>query len=267
MAKETTDSAGAGGLFDLQGRVALLTGAAGGLGQSIAETLAHYGADLVLADINRPGIDAMAEKLSQRGIPALAITLDQTDRQSVDNCVARALGWRGRVDILICCGGMEGHVGSLIDVSDEQWHKLMTVNLQSAAWLCAGVLPVMAERQTGRVILISSIAGLRGNKAIGLYGIAKAGLSQLARNLAVEFGPEGITVNAVAPGLVATPLSEHLLADRAFMARRMATTPLRRVGEPIEIAGVVAMLAGSAGGYITGQTLVVDGGTLITDGN
>jgi NAD(P)-dependent dehydrogenase (short-subunit alcohol dehydrogenase family) len=125
----------------------------------------------------------------------------------------------------------------------------------------------MAARGGGSVVLMSSIAGLRGNGSIGLYGLSKAALAQLARNLAVEWGPQGVRVNAVSPGLIRTPLAAGLLGDDAFMARRLQATPLRRVGEPEEIAGVVAMLVSRAGGFITGQNLVVDGGTTISDGS
>jgi len=125
----------------------------------------------------------------------------------------------------------------------------------------------MAERGSGSVLLMSSIAGLRGNRSIGLYGLSKAALAQLARNLALEWGPQGVRVNAVSPGLIRTPLAAGLLADTDFMQRRLQATPLRRVGEPHEIAGVVVLLASRAGGFITGRNLVVDGGTLIHDGS
>lgn len=254
-------------MFDLSGKTALVTGAAGGLGQGIATTLADYGASVVVSDLNQQGCRVVADAIVGQGGQALAIAADLSDKAAVQALAETAQSWRGRVDILVCCGGMEGHVGSLLDVSDEQWHQLMTVNLQSSQWLSAALAPGMKSAGGGSVIYVASIAGLRGNKAIGLYGIAKAGLSQMARNLAVELGPDNIRVNAIAPGLIATPLSKGLMADEAFMARRLALTPLRRVGKVQEIAGVVLMLASAAGGFITGQTLVVDGGTLITDGN
>lgn len=254
-------------IFRLDGRVALVTGAASGLGRAIAETYAACGANVVLADINLAGCQDVAANLEAEGAEALPLPCDLGDKTSVMQMVEQALAWKNQVDILVCCGGMEGYVGSLAEVSDEDWDRLMTVNLKSANWLSSALLPGMAERGWGRLIFIASIAGLRGNKAIGLYGLAKAGLSQLARNLAVDWGPSGVNVNAIAPGLIETPLSAHLMGNDGFMARRMALTPLRRVGRPEEVAGVVLMLASRAGGFITGQTLVVDGGTLITDGN
>ncbi|GAB3114391.1 SDR family oxidoreductase [Aestuariicella hydrocarbonica] len=256
-----------GDLFDLSGQVALVTGAAGGLGREIAQTLAHYGAEVVVSDLSAAGTEQLAEALNEGGYSALPLIADLADAASVIALAEQALAWRGRVNTLVCCGGMEGYVGSLLDVSDQDWQTLMTVNLQSAQRLSAALAPNMRKRGGGSIVFIASIAGLRGNRSIGLYGIAKAGLAQLARNLAVELGPDGIRVNALAPGLIDTPLSKHLQADEAFMLHRMAMTPLRRVGKPSEIAGVVTMLAGRAGGFMTGQTLVVDGGTVITDGS
>ena len=143
----------------------------------------------------------------------------------------------------------------------------MAINLRSAMTLAARLAPQMAARGGGSIVLMASIAGLRGNKSIGLYGLSKAALAQLARNLAVEWGPQGVRVNAISPGLIETPLADGLMRNAAFMQRRLAMTPLRRVGQPHEVAGVAVMLASAAGGFITGQNLVVDGGTLISDGN
>lgn len=128
-------------------------------------------------------------------------------------------------------------------------------------------LPRIADSGGGAAILVASLSGLRGNGRINAYALAKAGVAQLARNLAVEWGPKNVRVNAISPGFIATELSRPLLDDAKFMARRLAMTPLRRPGSPDEVAGVVAFLASSAGGFITGQNLVIDGGTLITDGS
>jgi len=168
---------------------------------------------------------------------------------------------------LVCNAGIEGHVGPLASADESDWQGVFDVNLRGAARLANGVIPEMAARGTGSVILVSSIAGLRGNKRIGLYGLSKAAIAQLGRNLAVEWGPQGVRVNAISPGLIRTPLAAELLADEKFMQRRLAMTPLRRAGESFEIAGVAVLLASRAGGFITGQNLVVDGGTLISDGN
>jgi NAD(P)-dependent dehydrogenase (short-subunit alcohol dehydrogenase family) len=253
-------------IFSLDGCSVLVTGAASGIGASTAEVLAAQGARVILADINQQGLEEQSSKLAQK-YSVHSVVLDQADKSSVLNAADSALAWAGTIDTLVCSGGIEGHVGTLQNISDADWNAVMTINLQSSLWLSNALIPQMIENSKGRLIYVASIAALRGNSAIGSYGIAKAGLSQLARNFAVEFGRYGITANAIAPGLINTPFAQELMKDEKFMQKRMALTPLRRVGEPHEVAGVIAMLASSAGGFINGQTLTVDGGTVITDGS
>ncbi len=256
----------AAGLFDLHGQVALVTGAAQGLGLGIAQALAAQGAAVVLADRDEARCEAASAALREAGHDTLALRCDVGQPADVARLAEAALAWRGRLDTLVCNAGIQGPATALAEASDEDWQRVFEVNLRSAARLTSALLPAIAGQGGGSVVLMSSIAGLRGNRSIGLYGLSKAALAQLARNLAVEWGPRGVRVNAVSPGLIRTPLSTGLLGDETFMQRRLALTPLRRVGEPHEVAGVVAMLASRAGGFITGQNLVVDGGTLISDG-
>jgi NAD(P)-dependent dehydrogenase (short-subunit alcohol dehydrogenase family) len=253
-------------LFDLRGQVALVTGAAGGLGEAIALAYASHGADLVLSDRDEVAVDAVAVRCRAAGGRVQALVADLADSAEATALAERALDAFGRIDVLVCNAGMQGPAGPLASVSQDDWARVFQVNLGSAHALCAALLPGMAARGSGRVILMASIAALRGNRAIGLYGMSKAALAQLARNLAVEWGPQGICANAIAPGLIRTPFASGLIEDETFMARRLAMTPLRRVGEPREVAGVAVMLAAAAGGFISGQTLVVDGGTLVSDG-
>jgi len=250
-------------LFGLQGRVALVTGAAGGLGAAICRVLATQGASVIVSDRDSHACQQLADELPD----ACALPCDLADTKGIGVHAARALAWRGRVDTLVCNAGLQGPAGPLAQIGEADWQLVMDVNLRAAVELTRHLLPPMAEQGGGCVVLMSSIAGLRGNKSIGLYGLSKAALAQLARNLAVEWGPRGIRVNAVSPGLIRTPLSTALMADAAFMQHRLAATPLRRVGEPEEVAAVVAMLASAAGGFISGHNLVVDGGTTISDGN
>ena len=254
-------------LFDLSGRVALVTGANSGLGLAIAQAYAAHGAAVILCGVDGPGCLAAASDLQAQGHEALALPCDLGRREALEQMVDQSLAWRGRIDVLVCNAGVEGHVGPIGEASDAAWDSVMTVNLRSVLWLTRRVIPGMAERGGGSVILMSSIAGLRGNKAIGLYGLSKAAVAELARNLAVEWGPQQVRVNAISPGLIRTPFAQHALANADWVARRMSLTPLRRPGEPEEIAGVAVMLASAAGGFITGQNLVVDGGTTISDGN
>lgn len=254
-------------LFGLTGRVALVTGAASGIGWAIAELLAQQGAAVALVDRDAQACAQAARTLQAAGAQALALACDVGVAASVAQTAEAALQWQGRVDVLVCNAGMQGPAAPLAQASDEDWQRVFEVNLRGATRFADRLLPAMAQAGGGSVVLMSSIAGLRGNARIGLYGLSKAALAQLARNLAVEWGPRGVRVNAVSPGLVRTPLAAPLLADAGFMLRRLAATPLRRVGEPHEIAGVVAMLASPAGAFMTGQNLVVDGGTLISDGS
>jgi NAD(P)-dependent dehydrogenase (short-subunit alcohol dehydrogenase family) len=223
---------------------------------------------VVLADIQGDACRDAASKLAQEGARTLAIRCDMSDPVAVMGLGQEALDWQGKLDTLVCNAGIQGPAGALCDAGDAEWQQVFEINLRSSVRLAGCVLPAMAEHGGGSVILMSSIAGLRGNRSIGLYGLSKAAIAQLARNLAVEWGGAGIRVNAISPGLIRTPLAEdNLMSNPQFMARRLALTPLRRVGEPHEIAGAAIFLASAAGGFVSGHNLVVDGGTLITDGN
>lgn len=254
-------------LLSLQGNVCLITGAASGLGAAMAEHFADQGARLILMDRNAKGLDKLATQLNASGASVHSQVGDMADARAVSQMASASLRHWGRIDTIICNAGMEGPVGAMHEAPKAARDHLFQVNLFSNLELLQKLLPEMSRQGAGSVILMSSIAGLRGNRHIGLYGVTKAALAQVARNLAVEWGPKGIRVNAIAPGLIRTPFAEHLMQDRAFIERRLAHTPLRRVGKPEEVAAVARLLASSGGAFITGQTLVVDGGTLISDGN
>jgi NAD(P)-dependent dehydrogenase (short-subunit alcohol dehydrogenase family) len=254
-------------LFDLTGQTALVTGATQGLGLAIAEALAEQSARVIVSDLDAAACERVAAGLRSRGMHAEGLPADLAHGTEVERLTALVQATFGGIDILVSNAGIQGPSGPLAAATDDDWQRVFDVNLRAAARLTSHLIPAMAARGGGSVVLMSSIAGLRGNRAIGLYGLSKAALAQLARNLAVEWGAQGVRVNAVSPGLIRTPLAAGLLGDDAFMARRLQATPLRRVGEPEEIAGVVAMLASRAGGFITGQNLVVDGGTTISDGS
>ena len=254
-------------LFDLHGTVALVTGATGGLGTAICDALAAHGARVILSDHDAAACESAAATMRAQGFEAQGLPCDLREQTSLAGFISQAIGIWGRVDTLVCNAGVQGPAGPIGKISRADWDTVMQVNLSAPLALTAHLIPLMAERGSGSVVLMSSIAGLRGNRAIGLYALSKAALAQLARNLAVEWGPQGVRVNAISPGLIRTPLAKDLLSDEAFMERRLAATPLRRIGEPAEVAGAVVMLAGRAGAFITGHNLVIDGGTTISDGS
>jgi NAD(P)-dependent dehydrogenase (short-subunit alcohol dehydrogenase family) len=253
-------------LFDLSGRVALITGATGGIGRAMAEELARAGAAVIVSGHEAAACAQVAAEMRAAGWQVTGIPCDVGVRAELEALVAEAGAFRGRIDILCCNAGVAPHLGPISTATDADWDLTMTVNLRSTLWLTSLVIPDMAGRGGGAVILTASIAGLRGNGSLGLYGLSKAGLAQLARNLAVEWGPKNVRINAIAPGLISTEFARPLTGNPELLARRLALTPLRRTGTPAEIAGVALLLAAPAGAFITGQNLVVDGGTLISDG-
>lgn len=254
-------------LFDLSGRVALVTGAAGGLGQATVEALAAQGAEVIATDRESAPLEAQLQGVRANGGRAHAVCADLADPSSIDAMLRQARALVPTIDVLVCNAGIQGPTGPLAQITDADWAAVMQINLRSALHLTTALMPEMAQRGQGSVVLMSSIAGLRGNVAIGLYGLSKAALAQLARNLAVEWGPRGVRCNSISPGLIRTPLATELLDNGAFMQRRLQMTPLRRVGEAYEVAGAVAFLASPAGAFVNGHNLVVDGGTTITDGS
>lgn len=249
-------------LFDLSGKRAIVTGSTRGIGRVIAEALIAAGAQVIISSENSDDTQVAAEELGQTGIAC-----DVADDAALEHLVAGAIAAMGGIDILICNAGITGHHGPLSTIDMDDYARVMAINLRSQVVLANLCLPHIAASQSGSVILIASISALRGNGAIGAYALAKAGVAQLARNLAVEWGPRGVRTNAIAPGFIATDLAKPLLEDPEFMKRRMQMTPLRRPGRVEEVAGAAVFLASPAGGFVNGQVLVIDGGTVITDGS
>ena len=248
-------------LFDLSGKVAIVTGSSRGLGYAIAEAMLAHGATVIVSSENADDTAAAAAALGATGI-----TCDVSDDEAVKALVAETIARFGGIDILVSNAGIQG--GPAADPFDMTvFDRVIAINLRSMVVVTKHALPHMAGRAGASVILTASIAGLRGNARIDAYALAKAGVAQLARNIAVQWGPKGVRANAIAPGLIDTRLADHLKADKAFMERRMQMTPLRRMGEPHEVAGVAVFLAAPAGGFVNGQVIVADGGTVITDGS
>ncbi|WP_408586987.1 SDR family NAD(P)-dependent oxidoreductase [Novosphingobium sp.] len=248
--------------FRLDGKVALVTGSTRGIGRAIAEALIAAGARVVISSEDAADTARVAEELGQTGIAC-----DVSDDTALAALVEGTCAALGGIDILVCNAGITGRAGPFAEMDIADYARVLQINLTSQVVLATLALPRIAARGGGSVVLISSLSGLRGNGRINAYALAKAGVAQLARNLAVEWGPKAVRVNAISPGFIATELSAPLLADEAFMTRRMGMTPLRRPGTPEEVAGAAVFLASPAGAFVTGHNLVVDGGTLITDGS
>ena len=252
-----------GRLFDLTGQVAVVTGSSRGIGKAIAWQMAAHGAKVVISSRKADACEAVATELREAGHDATAIACHVGDKDQLQNLVDTSIATYGRIDVLVCNAATNPVYGTTAEMTDEALDKIMNTNVRSTFWLCNMVLPGMAERGGGRVIVLSSIAALRGNNVIGTYGVSKAAEAALVRNLAVEWGPNNIRVNAIAPGLVRTDFAKALIEDPKRLAQAEQRTPVRRIGEPDDIAGVAGFLAGAAGDYVTGQTPVADGGETI----
>jgi len=246
--------------FDLTGKVAVITGSSRGIGRSSAELLAKLGAKVVISSRKADACMEVAEGIKKAGGDAHVIPCNISRREEVDGLISGTTKHYGKVDILVCNAAVNPYYGPLLDIKDEAFDKIMGSNVKSNIWLCAQAIPQMAARGSGSVVIISSIGGFRGSTVIGAYGISKAADFSLCRSLAGEWGPKGVRVNCVAPGLVKTDFARALWEDPENLKRRTASTPLRRIGEPDEIAGAVAYLASDASTFMTGQTIVVDGG-------
>ncbi|MDB5804174.1 MAG: Short-chain dehydrogenase [Betaproteobacteria bacterium] len=251
-------------LFDLTGKTALITGSTRGIGRAIAEHLARAGAKVVISSRKAEACEAVRAEFEALGLASIAIPCNVAQKADLEQLVARTMAAYGRIDILVCNAATNPAYGPTAGVSDEAFDKIMATNIKGNWQLCNMVIPQMAQRGDGAVIIVSSIAALKGNGMIGLYGVSKAADAALARNLAVEWGPRNVRVNAIAPGLVKTDFARALWEDDALRGAREAQTPLRRLGEPDDIAGVALLLASRAGAFITGQMIVADGGITIT---
>ena len=249
-------------LFDLSGQVAVVTGSSKGIGRAIAERMAEHGARVVVSSRKADACETVAAGIRGRGGQALVVPCNIGRKDELRALVDRTLAEWGRIDTLVCNAAVNPHFGPSIGIPDDAWDRIMGSNVRSNHWLCNMVLPGMAAQGGGAVIVVSSIAGLRGSVNLGAYGISKAADMQLVRNLAVEWGPRGVRANCIAPGLVRTDFARALWEDADNLRRRTRDTPLHRIGEPDEIAGAAVFLAGAAGRFMTGQTMVIDGGVL-----
>lgn len=255
-------------LFDLSGKVAIVTGSSRGIGRAIAHRLAEHGASVIISSRKAAQCEETAAAIntalaSERAFPFPASI---SAKQDLAAMVEETFRRFGRIDILVCNAASNPYYGSLSGISDEQFRKVLDNNILANHWLVQLVRPSMVERGEGTIILVSSIGGLRGSSTLGAYNVSKAADMQLARNLAVELGPHGVRVNCIAPGLIKTDFSRALWENPEMLGAAIMNMPLRRIGQPDDVAGAAVFLASSAGAFITGETIVVDGGSTITGG-
>ena len=251
-------------LFDMTGMTAVITGSTKGIGKAIAERMAQHGANVVVSSRKADACEAVAAEINEKWAngdnKAVAIPCHIGHKEQLQALVDISLDTFGQVDSLVCNAAVNPYFGPSKDVPDSAFDRIMECNVRSNFWLCHMVLPQMVERKDGSIIIVSSLGGIRVNPLLSVYGISKAADMQIARQFAVEYGPHNIRANAIAPGLIRTDFARALWEDPENLKRRTATTPLRRIGEPDEVAGVAVMLASKAGAFISGQTIVIDGG-------
>ena len=251
-------------LFDLSGKVAIITGSSRGIGKAIAERMAEHGAKVTISSRKAgPCEEVAAEINAKHPGAAIAVPANISSKDDLQRLVDETRKAFGKVDICVCNAASNPYYGPMSGITDDAFRKILDNNIISNHWLIQMVAPEMQARKDGAIIIVSSIGGLRGNAVIGAYNISKAADFQLARNLAHELSPHNIRVNCIAPGLVKTDFARALWDTPEAEKRSSSGTPLRRLGEPDDIAGAAVYLASKAGSWMTGQAMVVDGGSTI----
>jgi NAD(P)-dependent dehydrogenase (short-subunit alcohol dehydrogenase family) len=250
-------------LFDLSGKVAVITGSTKGIGRAIAEQMALHGADVVVSSRKEDACQEVADTINAdadiKG-SATPIACHISFKEQMQHLVDETRAKLGKIDILVCNAAVNPFYGSMLDIPDPAFEKILDSNVKSNHSLCQMVIPEMVERKDGVILIVSSIAGLNGSPVLGTYAVSKAADMALARNIATEFGPHNIRANALAPGLIRTDFARALWEDPETLKNATANSNLRRIGEPEEIAGAAVFLSSRAGSFMTGQTVVIDGG-------
>jgi len=251
-------------LFSLENKVALVTGSTKGIGKSIAIRMAEQGAKVVISSRNQDACDEVASEINSNDGEAIAVACNINYPEQLQDLVQATISKWGKIDTLVCNAALNPYFGPSQDIPDSAFDKVMNANIGSVHRLCQLVIPQMADAGGGAVVIVSSIGGLKGTATLGAYAISKAADMQIARNLAVEWGPKNVRVNCIAPGLIRTDFARALWENPDIYEATVANYPLRRIGEPDEIAGAAVFLASDAGSFTTGQTLVIDGGGTIS---
>ena len=252
-------------LFDLSGKVAIVTGSSRGIGLAIAAAMAEHGARVAISSRKQDACDEVAHAINaqHKDERAIAVAANISSKEDLQNLVDETRKAFGKIDVLVCNAASNPYYGPMAGISDDQFRKILDNNVIANHWLTSMVAPEMLERGEGSIIIVSSIGGLTSSTMIGAYNISKAADFQLARNLAAEFGPKGVRVNCIAPGLVKTDFARALWENPDTLKAVTRSTPLRRIGEPHEIAGAAVYLASPASTFMTGQAMIVDGGSTI----
>ncbi|MEG3122870.1 SDR family NAD(P)-dependent oxidoreductase [Sphingomonas sp. GB1N7] len=252
-------------LFDLTGKVAIITGSTKGIGKASAFELAQHGAKVVISSRKQDACDAVAGEINTKygAGTAIAVAANISDKAGLQHLVDETRAVFGQIDVLVCNAASNPYYGPQSGISDEQFRKILDNNIISNHWLIAMVAPEMRARKSGAIVIVSSIGGIRGTTTIGAYAISKAADMQLARNLAHEFGPDNVRINCIAPGLIKTDFARALWEDPERIEAANTRVPLRRIGVPEEIAGAVVFLSSPASAFMTGQSIVIDGGVTI----
>ncbi|MGV8995661.1 MAG: SDR family NAD(P)-dependent oxidoreductase [Parvibaculaceae bacterium] len=252
-------------LFDLTGKVCVVTGSTKGIGEAIVHRLAEHGAKVVVSSRKADACDKVAADINAKHKgAAIAVPCNIAEKADLQRLVDTTNQTWGKIDVLVCNAAVNPFFGSSRDIPDDAFDKIMSSNVKSNHWLSNMVLPQMIERKDGAIIIVSSIGGLKGSPVLGAYCLSKAADFQLARNIAVENGPHNVRANCIAPGLIKTKFAQALWDNPDILERSTAGAPLKRIGMPDEIAGAAVFLASQAGAFMTGQSLVIDGGATIS---
>ena len=245
--------------FDLTGKVALITGTSRGLGQYMGRALARAGADLVITSRNKESLAPFQQEIEALGRRAFPVSLDVRDHASIQDAVAEAVAHYGKIDVLVNNAGCNARKPAL-EVSWDDWNLVLDTNLRGTFFMAQAVARTMIPRGTGRIINIGSVTSVFGYAGLAPYGASRGGTRQLTMSLADDWGPHGITVNCLAPGWFKTAQNQVLYENAAWVEYLTDRIPLKRPGQPTDLDGAVVFLASDASAYITGQTLLVDGG-------
>ena len=251
-------------LFDLKGKTAVITGSSRGIGKAIAIRMAQYGAKVMVSSRKIDSCNKIVEEIKSLGGEAYAEECNISSKDALQNLCEASYDKLGKIDILVLNAASNPYYGPLAKITDEAFDKVMNNNVKSNLWLANMVLPKMGEAGGGKVIVISSIAGITGSDVLGAYSISKTADLGLVRSLAVEWGPKNINVNALLPGIIKTDFARALWENPEILGNVEKNAPLRRIGNTDEVAGAAILLASSSGSFITGQTIVMDGGVTIS---